>query len=142
MGIDPYGLVRWKGVVKSFNWLAYSRDEYELQSECKCGSIVRVTVSVDSLGISLGASASTDAVEFDDGRNCPEPMVFAGPAWSWNFAVGVDTFSTSGGGGSVGIARLGPSPQSDVIVSGASVGASVGRARVNDIRSWDCCEKK
>ena len=102
-----------------------------------------VTVSVDSLGIGRGASASTDSVEFEDGFECPNPMVFAGPAWNWNYGIGIDTFAIGGGGGSVGGAKQRPSPQSDVIVYGASLGLSGGVARVNDdIRSWDCCVKK
>lgn len=46
--VDPLGLVKWTGWGKSFNWLAYSRDEHELESECKCGRQVKIRVTVDS----------------------------------------------------------------------------------------------
>lgn len=76
--IDPRGLVQWSGMGKSFSWLADGRDEYELESECKCGIKAKVTVQVDSLGVGFGASSTQSGVTFDDHFSCPNPMALAG----------------------------------------------------------------
>jgi RHS repeat-associated protein len=77
--IDLYCLVSWSGWGRSLAYGAYGRNEFELKSECKCGIAVTVKVTVDSLG-SKGFYAIRDEAEFEDDFDCPNSMVFAGPA--------------------------------------------------------------
>lgn len=147
---DRSGLVKWKGWVKSFNWLAYSRDEYELTSECKCGFAVTIKVTVDSLGKGIGAAASRSDAEFEDRFPCPNPMAFAGLAYGFSAVAGVGSINVSGTtidlGFSynrtlVGVAHSVDSGPAEVV--GAAVGPGIGLAKVADeIRSEPCCGKK
>jgi len=140
---DPLGLVKWSGQSKSFVWLAYSRDEFELESECKCGVKARIRVFVDSLGRGVGASATRSAIEFEDHFACPNPMAFAGPAVIVSATAAV-RFGASYSRAQVAAARS-SGGWSAVEGLGASMGVSVGNARVpvEDIQFETCqCEKK
>ena len=137
--IDPRGLVRWSGTSRSFNWLAYSRDEYELESECKCGIRARITVMVDSLGVGFGASSTRSANDFEDHFACPNPMAFAGAALTYS-ATAAARFGVSYNRVLLGAATS--SGWSAVEGIGASIGFSLGQARIEDIRIEDCsCNK-
>ena len=85
---DPLGLIKWSGRGRSFNYGAYSRDEYELSSECKCGHRAVITVAVDSLGKGIGFAANSSEIEFEDRFSCPNPDAFAGMALGFNFFAG------------------------------------------------------
>jgi hypothetical protein len=139
--IDPFGLVKWFGQSRSFTWLPYSRDEYELESECKCGYKTRMTVIVDSIGPSRGAYAIKSANEFEDHFACPTPMAFVGPALTVGGAVAI-RFGVSYSRTQIGAARSsgGWSPVEGL---GAGFGASVGQARIENVRREDCqCVQK
>ncbi|MGH8671027.1 MAG: RHS repeat-associated core domain-containing protein, partial [Burkholderiales bacterium] len=141
--VDPLGLVKWFGQSKSFNWLAYGREEYELESECKCGVKARIKVLVDSLGPGFGASSTRSTTEFEDHFACPNPMAFAGPAVTFSGTIAV-RFGTSYSRTQLGAARS-SGGWSAVEGLGASIGVNFGNARVpvEDIRFENCpCEKK
>jgi RHS repeat-associated protein len=141
--VDPFGLVKWNGWVKSFYWLAYTRDEYELESECKCGFIVTIKVSVDSLGKGLGAAASRSSAEFEDHFPCPNPMAFAGLAYGFVAGAGVGSIDVSGtpinlgyiyNRTLLGVAHSAGGTSAEIY--GAAIGPGIGYARVaNEIRS-------
>ena len=141
--VDPLGLVKWFGQSKSFNLLAYGREEYELESECKCGVKARIKVLVDSLGPGFGASSTRSATEFEDHFACPNPMAFAGPAVTFSGTLAV-RFGTSYSRTQLGAARS-SGGWSAVEGVGASIGVNFGNARVpeEEIQFEKCqCEKK
>jgi RHS repeat-associated protein len=149
--VDPYGLVKWTGWYNSFSWLAYTRDEYVLVSECKCSQRVTVRVFVDSLFKSIGASSSHGDIAFEDNFDCPNSMAFAGLALGATAQAGIGS-ATIGGvehelGVScsallVGVARSASCGKA--YVGGLSIGAGVGKARVSeDIQVEPCgCDKQ
>jgi hypothetical protein len=140
---DPRGLVKWSGTTRSIGLdvlrVGVGRDEYVLESECKCGTKAKVIVEVDSVGASLGAGSFRSAIEFEDGLACPNPMVFAGPAFKFSVG-GAIRF-----GGSYSRVQVGRATSfgswSAIEGLGVEAGAAPGYARVIEMRSEDCCAK-
>jgi RHS repeat-associated protein len=134
---DPRGLVKWSGWGRSFNYGPYGRNEYELESECKCGTKVRIRVTVDSGG-TPGFSSTRDEAEFEDDFECPNPMAFAGPAIGFTgviaFRYGVSYSRTQ-------IGRAVSSGWSAVEGIGGGIGPWVGASDVEILKSEDCCKQ-
>jgi RHS repeat-associated protein len=126
--IDPKGLVKWDGLGRSLDLGPYSRDEYTLESECKCGMKIRVTIEATYFSIGGGAAAMGSGASFEDNFDCPNPMAFEGPAFkvtagaAFRFGTGFN-FSILGRGTSPG----GWSAQEGL---GASAGAGFGSSKV------------
>lgn len=76
---DPSGLISWKGSVNSYGFGPYSRDDYTLESECKCGHKAKVKVQAQAFAVGKGGTWASSNAEFEDSLSCPEPYVFAGP---------------------------------------------------------------
>ncbi len=135
-GTDSTGLVSWSGFGRSLGVGPLGRDEFELESECRCGKQLRIKVTVNSLGIGFGGSATRSAITFVDPFDCPEPQAFAGPAFIYNFTIALR------GGVSYSRIRLAaaeaPGSWSPVEGLGAQVGVSVGDSSVEVIGWKDC----
>jgi RHS repeat-associated protein len=139
--VDSRGLAKWSGSTRSISVprVVVSRDEYTLESECKCGTKAYVTIEVDSTGVSVGAGSFRSAVEFEDSFECPNPMVFAGPAFKFSIG-GAVPFGVSYSRVQLGGA-LSRGNWSAVEGLGVEASAAPGYARVVEIRSEDCCAK-
>jgi hypothetical protein len=139
--MDPNGLVKWSGSVRSISLtkIAWGRDEYTLQSECKCNLKVSIVVKVDSVGVSLGAGSFRSGVEFEDPFQCPNAMAFAGGALTFSVG-GAFRFGTSYSQVRLGAAN---SPGSWGATEGLGIqaGFAPGYARVVDIKAEQCCSK-
>jgi RHS repeat-associated protein len=137
---DPLGLVKWSGWGRSLALGPYGRDEYELESECKCGTKVRIKVTVNSGGLGKGGAATRDEAEFEDDFECPNPMALAGPALGFTatlaFRYGV-SYSRLQLGRAVSRGTF-----SAVEGIGASIGPSFGSADVEVLSAEDCQCKK
>jgi RHS repeat-associated protein len=152
---DPDGLVKWKGWYRTYTLVAYSRDEYELESECKCGIKVTARVIVDSFGKGFGAAASQGDVAFEDHFSCPNAMAFAGLALGFTAQAGVGAVPPDVFGVEIplgyacsyallGVARSVGDACGPKKVVGGAIGPGAGRSRVeDDIRVEPCtCESK
>jgi RHS repeat-associated protein len=138
--IDPTGLVKWSGWGRSFIYGAYTRDEYELESECKCGSKVKVKVVVDGFGKGFGRASYRASADFEDQFECPNPMAFAGPAFGFTFVAGVG-FGAAYSRVQLGVVKSSGWTAAEAV--GFAIGPGGGRAEVTDIRSEDCkCQPK
>jgi RHS repeat-associated protein len=135
---DPRGLVKWSGWGKSLVLGPYGRDEYELESECRCGTQVRIKVTVNSVGPGKGGSSTRDEAEFEDDLECPNPMAFAGPAFGFTATI---AFRYGVSYSRIQIGRAVSSGWSAVEGIGASIGPSGGAADVEIISSKECCKK-
>lgn len=79
--IDPLGLAKWTGVMNSLAYTVYGQDEFELESECKCGYKNRIHVTAKYFSVGFSAIATSSNIEFEDNFACPNPMAFDGPAF-------------------------------------------------------------
>ena len=125
---DPKGLVQWNGVGRSLDFGPYSRDEFTLESECKCGIKMRITVEANYLGIGGGASAMGSGASYEDNFDCPTPMAFEGPAFKVSASAGF-RFGTGFNFSILGRATS-PGSWSAQEGLGASAGVSFGQSKV------------
>jgi hypothetical protein len=134
---DPTGLAKWRRYGKSLDILNYGRDEFSLESECKCGFKMKITVEVTYFGIGEGAGAMGSAAEYEDYFACPNPMAFEGPAFkvsasaSFRFGTGFN-FSVLGRATSPG----GWNSQEGL---GGSIGLGFGSSKVTS-QSYEKCD--
>ncbi len=126
LGVDPRGLVKWKGTVFYRGTGPIGGDIYQLMSECKCGIQYSVEVRTLNTGTSRGFSWVGQHIEFDDLMDCPDPEMLAGDYLNIGLSV------SAGLGGGFGTTLLGAaqSPGSWGWQMGfsASAGLSVGRS--------------
>jgi RHS repeat-associated protein len=138
---DPLGLVKWTGTMNSIGAEVFGHDEFELESECKCGHKLRTVVKVTYASFGLSAIRSRSNVELEDNFDCPNAMAFDGPAFKVSFGGGIG----DGKGFHFLVLGKGTSPghwSSFDQVFGGAADVSVGSSSVGPIRSEDCCERK
>ena len=135
---DPLGLLTWKGSVNSYGLGPYSRDDYTLESECKCGHKAKVRVQAQAFAVGKGGTYATSNAEFEDSLSCPEPYVFDGPYFKVGAGISGGmgtTFSFVLMGGARSPGAWGAQAGLDL-----SAGVSVGKATVQEPIEWTQCD--
>ena len=133
---DPKGLAQWNGVGRSLDLGPYSRDEIELESECKCGIKIRIKVVANFLGPSIGGAALGYGASFEDSFSCPNPMAFEGPAFKASAGL---AFRFGGGFGFSNLGAASSSPSFGASEGlGAGAGISFGSSKVTVLSVMKC----
>jgi RHS repeat-associated protein len=133
--VDALGLAEWRGWGKSLALGAYTREEYDLKTDCINGFKHHIRVTVNYLGFSVGAAALQWTAEFEDHFPKPNALAFGGPAFSYVFggALGV---GTAYGRTMIGTATsVGWSPVRGL---GGGAGASLGIPNLEILNSEKC----
>jgi len=144
--VDPLGLATWQGWARSISLGPFTREEYDLFSDCIDDLKQHIKVIVDYGGVSLGAIAQQWYAVFDDHFDYPNAMGFAGPAFSYSAGaagIGNAGLPLVGWGASYSRTRIGSAESvgwSVVRGIGAGVGVSVGASSVEMLPSEKCCD--
>ena len=138
---DTFGLAKWKGTMNSFGVTVYGQDEFDLESECKCGYKLAIHVTVKYGSFGPGFTRTVSDVDFEDNFACPNGMAFDGLAFrvSAGFAV------RYGKGFNFIVLGRATSPGQWDSEEGidASAGVSVGGSTVGPITRSECpCNQK
>jgi RHS repeat-associated protein len=134
---DPFGLAKWTGTVNSIGVEVWGRDEFELESECKCGYKLRTVVKATYFSFGFSAIRSRSKVEFEDHFDCPNAMAFDGEAFKVSLGGGIG----DGRGFDFIVLGRATSPghwSSFDQVFGGSADVNIGWSDVGPVRSEDC----
>jgi hypothetical protein len=118
-------------------------EEYTLESECKCGLQIRITVEANYLGFGpRSAGAFSSGASYEDNFECPNPMAFEGPA----FSVSATAAFRYGTGFNLSILGRATSPGGWSAQEGLGFGMGIGfgKSKVTSqiVKSCNCTDKK
>jgi RHS repeat-associated protein len=133
---DPKGLAKWHGLGRSLDYLHFGIEELHLESECKCGYKMTMTVDVKYVGGDINAAAFGYGSEYEDNFDCPNAMAFEGPAYK----VSAGIAAHRGFGFSFSVLGRATSPGHWEALEGwgGAAGIAMGCSKVSNERSFAC----